>query len=455
MTQGLRKNGHLEVKFNDTRTQAIATIYPPKPGGEPISALDVLQRLKAMGVVHGIREQSIKDAVHLVQETNRAVGGVIVAQAALPQDGSDARVHYHLSAEILSRPLPKRADGSGLIDWFSLNPENLVKADQELATIVPAQPGIPGKSLTWPIQDVPAKSGKPASLQAGQNVRLSDDGMRLCAVHEGYVCLHGDQILVHAVHVTKKSLSTGTHTYPAGVVFLAPLWKASIHAGGFVAMREPVASCQIHAKGDVFVTYAEDTTIITPGSVYVFEGLRNCTVNARRKIIALGETVVVGGSLCATEGAEFITLGASDFTETTVTVGIDQFTPLRSLEIQEEMTACEANIVRISQALKPFTSHAVQETLTDDRRHLLSTLQAQKRFQEARINELHNERRLLSLGVKERQTSSVTIQKTVHPGVWIRFRDAATQVETPQEQVRFAEGGNGKWVQAASLKAAA
>jgi hypothetical protein len=455
MANGYRKNGFLEIKFNDDRTQAIATIQPPAPGGEAVTASEILERLKSMGVTYGVREQAILDAIHKVLETHQQVGGVVVAQGAIPTDGLDAKVRYRLPIELLSQPLPKLPDAAGLPDWFSLDPAKMVKADEELAAIIPPQPGTPGKTLTWPIQAIAPKPGKPAALSAGANVRVSTDGTRLSAALDGYACLQGEQLTIHALRILPDSVDGGAHSFAAGAVFQGDVQNAQVRVGTFAAIRGKARDVTIRAHGDVILHRAENCNIIAGGCVYVLETLANCQVNTRKKVIALRAARIVGGDLCATEGVEAVLLGAEDFTATEVICGVDRLTPLRSEEIEEELAACETNIARISQVLRPFAAQTAHETLPDDKRRLLSTLQAQKRSQEARINDLHNERRSLSILSKETPPGLVVVTGTVYPGVWIGIGKTAIQIETALEGVRFTEGAGGKRVEVDLLQQAA
>src|SRR5947209_6461435 len=93
----------------------------------------------------------------------------------------------------LATVYPSRTDGEPVPDWLALDPRKLVVPGQELASIVPSQPGVAGQTLTWPIQPVPAKAGKPPNVRSGANVHIKD-GTKVEAAGEGYVCLHGDMM---------------------------------------------------------------------------------------------------------------------------------------------------------------------------------------------------------------------------------------------------------------------
>lgn len=455
VSNGQRKNGFLELRFNEDKTQVFANIYPPSLGGEAVSTGEVVERLKALGVSYGIREQVILDAIHQCGHSNRPVLNIAAAVGTPAKDGQDARIRYNLPQELLALPVPKRSDGSGVLDWFALEPAKLVAADTELATIIPAQPGIVGKTLTWPIQNIPPKSGKPAQLAAGSNVRASDDGLRLYAALDGYVCLQGDTLVVYALQQIAENLGGGVHDYPAAAIFLGGLVQAEILTHGFLAVRGPIKNCRLRAHGDVYVHRVENTTLVATGNVYVTHSLRDCEVTTPQKVIVLGTGQIVGGKTQAMAGIEVAEAGASDFTATDLIVGADRFSPVRAAEIEEELAGCEANIARISQALKPFATLTVQTTLAEDKRQLLNRLHSQKRAIELRMKEFHSEKRLLSMTAKGRQDATIIVRQTAHPGVWIGVGAASMQVEAPLTATRFDLSAGGKSVVCHALQQAA
>ncbi len=455
MAEVYRKNGSLEIKFNEDRTQVIVNVYPASAGGESITTSEILDRLKSMGVTYGIREQAIRDAIHAADDSNQAVTGIIVAQGGIPKDGEDAKIKYNISHGVLLKPLPKRTDSSGHTEWFALDPAKMVKADDELASILPAQPGTPGKTLTWPIQAITPKPGKPSALNAGQNVRMSDDGLHIYAAQDGYVCLHGEQIIVHALRVFPGSITGQALNSATGLVVRGNIENCQVNLGGFLAVKGSVNGCKIRCMGDIYLNDAVECDIACDGNVIVYGKLINCTINTCKKLLGFDSSVIVGGQISASEGVETAILGADDFTATNVVVGINNMIQLKGKEIEEEMNACEMNITRISSALKPFTTLSGQEAITEDKRQLVTKLQSQKRSQDTRIKELHNEKRGLAIAAKEHIVSHVTVAKTVYPGVMITIRNGAAQIETTMEMVKFIEGPGGKSVDMEMLRKAA
>lgn len=452
MAQGNFKNGVLELKYNEDRTQVLATIHPPMRGGEPIPAAEVVTRLKKMGTTYGIREQAVRDAVHYAQN-NGMTANAVVAQGVVPKDGTDAVIHYRLPLELLARPIVKGP--RGLPDWFALDSATMVQADAELAAIVPASAGIPGKTLTWPIQAIAPRPGRPAALSAGAGVRPSDDGLRLYADADGSASLQGERLIVYAFRVVSEPKQSETLSFTHGGVFQTDVSQSQIQAGDFVAIKGCAKRCHIRARGDVFLTEAEECIIVADGDVYVTSALVNCNIITHKRVIAEPGSTIVGGQIYALEGVEAGVVGAEDFTATEIRVGIDRFAEVRMREIEEDLAACEANRGRIGQALKPFASLAVHTALPDDKRALLQKLQTQHRTQEMRLRELLNEKRILNVSSKERRSGTVKVVDTAYPGVWIGIGNAEHQIEVPMDGIQFTDSQRGKSIISAPLRQAA
>src|SRR5262249_841740 len=150
--------------------------------------------------------------------------------------------------------------------WFALDPLKMVKADEELAAIIPAQPGVPGKTLTWPIQAIVPKPGKPCALNAGQNVSVSDDGLHLYAMQDGYGCLEGVQLVDYALRLIEFNVVGGTHNFPTGGVFHGNLQQVQMRVGGVTAVKGLAVGCHLRVHGDLYLRYAEQCTCIATGN---------------------------------------------------------------------------------------------------------------------------------------------------------------------------------------------
>jgi len=437
------KDGYFDLEFNADRTQVFATIYPPRPGGKPVTAQDILTRLRERGVMYGYRENDILRAIHQVDETQDRVVGVLVAQGLVPQNGEDGQIIWKVDQEVLSRSFVRRPDG--LVDYFALDTVRMVRAGQHLASVIPPRPGTPGKTLTAPLRSVPQNVGKEADIQAGRGVRVSEDGLHFYAAFDGFAEFRRGRICVLPLQRIEDDLPPGEYRYSGGAVILGGVKGASVQAQDVVAVRGTTAGAIIRTHADVYITRAARSKILTEGNVYVLEKLLHCEVNTRRKIIALDGASLIGGHLTATEGVEAADLGSPDFTETRVTVGVDRLSAVRLQELEEEIAACELNVQKIGQALRPLTTVST-EALPEQKKQLVQTLLEQRRGLEAHIRELHSERRLRMMSAKARLTGTIAVSGTVYPGVWLTIHTAEMLVENPLERVVFAEAERGRRV---------
>lgn len=451
----IRAHGKLEARFNLDKTQVVASIHPAD-GGDPIQYEDVIEKLRQLGVQNGIREASIRDAIQAVKETGRRAVDVVIAQGVLPEHGKDGSVRFLLPRDELRRPLPMHPLNFDIVNWFQLNPTLIVNPDTDLAALIPPTMGQPGKTLTLPPVNVPPNPGKPPDICAGSYVVKSDDGLRLVSQTEGFVLLNGNVLEILPLRKIEETIVGKQLEFPGGAILYADAQHSTLRMGDFLAARGKLINCKIRCFGDVFLSYAEDCEIITTGNLYLSGTMRNCQVTVRGKLTELGSSFVVGGCIRASQGIAISHLGDEAKTFTEVKIGEDYLTGVRVQEIREELDRCEANIKRISQALRPFISVSVHSTLDMAKRALLNQLQQQQQAQEARVRVLHNEKRTMTMEARENYSdAAVNIFGTIHPSVRVHVRTAMTRIECPYSNMQFVEGVGGKWVRMQSLQKAA
>ena len=448
MTQDYLDNGKFEVTLNEDRTVAFATIYPPR-GGESATVAEVRRSLTSIGVAYGINDHAIREAILASESKDRTISNVMVAEGEPSVDGKDAEVEFTIPIEVLSMPLPPHPSLLPIPDWFALDERKLVTRGQQLALISREDAGTAGRTLTWPIKTIPPRPGKPASIIAGDHVHEVEN-VGLVASCDGYACLAGEILTIYPVQVFDKDLR-GEQSGLLGVVVRGHAIQADIRTSSVVAIKGVAVACKIRADEDIIISYAENCEIATAGSVYVLQGLKNCTIVARTRVVACGGAVIQGGTVKAGAGLDAVELGSQTENHTTIITGSDHFSVIRSREIQEELSECEANFSRITHALQPFTAHNGSVGLSDAKREMLHKLQLQKRTLDLRINQLHTERRLVSLLRHEISEGKVNATGVVWPGVSIDIRDLKLQIDASISNVRFQRASNGKSIEVISL----
>jgi uncharacterized protein len=453
--RSIKANGTIQAKFNADNTQVIATIYPAD-GGDAVTYDEVIARLKQMNVTSGIKDAVIRDTLKAVEDSKRRAVDIVIAQGTLSEPGKDGSVRFLVPQETLRRPLPMHPRCPDVVDWFALPSDLMVTAGTDLATLQPPTTGTPGRTVTNPPLNVPATTGKPADIAAGSYVTLSEDGLRLTAAAEGFVMMNGNRMEVLPLHSVKEAIVGKQMKFPGGAILCADAQHSNLRVEDFLTARGKLINCRLRCLGDVFVTDAEECEIITNGNLYVSGTLRGCNLTVRGKIIELSPSYIIGGCIRVSHGMTITQLGDESRAYTEVKIGEDFLTAVRLNEIREELTQCEANIQRISHALRPFVSVSMHSTLSDDKRALLKKLQIQQQAQEDRIRALHNEKRTMTMDARENfSDAAVNVVGTVYPCVRIHIRSAMTRIETPYSRMQFVEGVGGKWVRMQALQNAA
>ncbi len=433
----------VDLQFNDEKTQLSATFHRPTGNGSSVTIEYVMEKIHKMGVSIGIQSSAIEEAVKEVSGTLANLVTVVVAQGALPRNGTDAKVTWKIDNDILSKGIPRRPDG--LIDYFAIEESRAVSVGQILASITSATPGTPGQTVTFPPMPVPPTPGKPLPFIYETGIKLLGDGERLVAIGDGYVELRESRLLVHLLHGVPGPLNGGVHQFQFGAIVHGDVNCRYIRANGVVAIEGTVSGTTIRTTGDVYITRAVGARVITEGSVYVLKSLEDCEINARRKLIALDGASFVGGYLNATDGVDAACLGSPEFAETHIHAGADLVSTWRRNELVEEIEECEHKFTSICEGLSRGGVQSAKFRRKGSNL-LMQTLLDQKREIEERFRQLSTEKRLVGMGAQGNPKSSVTVAKVVHPGVWIEIQNAKTLIEVPQERVMFVQDARGKAV---------
>jgi len=443
------REGQFDIRLSADHTQVLVTISPPQGNGKDVSLDEILARLSRMNAGHNPRIEEIREGINHAR-ISALPHEVVGAQGVMPKDGQDAKIRHTLPEEVLRQHPPKHPTLPGAIDWFVIDSLHLVQKGQELASIIPAQMGTLGKTCTLPAKDVPYRPGKPANLAVGSNVLLSPDGLHAHATEGGYFYLNGERLTVAAFEECYEEVSGGSHAFKKGALFYDGVSDAHIKAEDFISIQGLAKNTTLRVNGDVLLQDAENCVIITPGNVYVEGNLVRCDVKARKRVVCNDYSQIIGGAVRAYGGIVTGSVGSPEFEETTLEVSNDHYTPMRDIEIEQELLNCSYNIQRIQNGLKPFKSSAAHKSLTEERRQMINKLHACERAQVEHIRLLREEKRHIVLLAKERISATIEVQH-VYPGVWIRNGRLQLLIELPLQKVGFVEAQRGTAIQSVPL----
>ncbi len=441
-------DGRFDAHLNSNHTQAVVTIYPPHGDGKEVTLGEIVDRLRQMRVGHNLRVDAIRDGIQHARAVAMPME-VLAAQGVMPVDGQDAVIRHSLPKNLLRRYPPKHPRLSGATDWFSLDPAQIVKKGQELASITPLKLGVLGKTCTLPTHDVPYMPGKPPDGAIGDNVVLDPHGVRAYATEDGYFYLKEERLTVIPLHLFPNEIKGGEYALGKGAILYQGASDAQIIVEEFLAVRGNLKNCTLRVSGDVLIESAENCKIITPGDVFVEVGLENCDVMTRQKVVCCKEAQVVGGTLRAFGGVAAGRLGDPKGTETFVEVGNDYYTPLRAIEIERELATHQHNLHRIQATLKPLENTMLQDGL-QQYRQMREQCQTLQHLELERIRLLKTEQHRCALFAKNHINATIEANE-VFSGVKIRNGRSKLTVPALLQEVRFVEAMHGTVVHAVSL----
>lgn len=455
-------DGSMTVEITEDEMKVFVHFVPPRFFGRHMEVEDVVDSLKRAGVVVGINEQRISEYLEKMEYAHP----LLAAEGQPPRHGKDASVDYKVKIDKSSINLSE--DERGQVDFKNLDILENVVVGQVLAVKIPAQDGIPGRTVTNRV--LPARSGKDIPMRYGKGTILSEDGMELTAEINGQVVFQAGKIMVEPVFFVKGDVSFET----GNIVFLGSVVVGGsvqdnfvVKAAGNIEVKGSVQKAFLEAEGDVIVRQGimgrEEAKIeSTGGSIYanfvqsancyaekdviVSEGILHSKVDAGNRILCHGRRArIVGGVIRAGEEVNARVIGSDSFTRTEVRVGINPkvLQQVSDLEALKQQGGEELDKIRKDVTTLTVLKNNSGGRLPQEKEELLQKLSQQKQKLETRFAEVNLELEELKayLGMLE-QKGKVCAEQTVFPGVEIYIKDRRYPVKDPYNYIKFTlEGG--------------
>ncbi len=438
------------VYISQDGMQATIMLLPPE-GGRLLTYQDVVQALKDKGVVYGIDEDAIRQALN----SRRYGQEVIVARGQPPQDGEDARLTYHFNPEKKSKP-EIREDGT--VNYHSLdNIENVAKG-QVLVTLTPPTPGVDGKTVRG--TTVPAKPGKPLALPAGKNVVVSDDGLKLLAAIDGKVEMIGGRVHVYSVHEVKNNVdnSTGNINFVGSVIIHGNVLSGfEVRAGGSIEVRGVVEGATLIAEGNVVLRkglqgmkkgviraggsvtarFIENGNVYAKGDVTAGVIMHSNVVSGQYVRLIGKRALIVGGRVHAVLGISASTIGSPMATATILEVGVSPEIRQEYEELKGELQRLEKEQQKVEQVLAVLSKMESSGRLPPDK--LIIKQKALRVRNEYSVKIPTIKARLFELeeAFLRGAQGKVHVKKVVYPGVSITIGQSTLNIKDPIKYVTF------------------
>ncbi len=452
------------VEITEDEMKCFINVIPPKFSGRHMDIDDVLNALRANGVVAGIRE----DAINAYLEAMNYSSPLLASEGTPPRHGRDAYIDYKVRIDKSNVSFEEDKE-TKRVDFKDLDLLENVVVGQVLAVKVPPEDGIPGRTITNRV--LAAKTGKDITMRHGKGTILSEDGNELTAEINGQVVFQGGRLSVEPVLTVKGdvSLETGNIVFLGSVVIGGSVQdNFTVKAAGNIDVRGSVQKAFLEAEGDIIVQqgivgrdeariestggsvytkFIQGATVVAEQDVIASEGILHSRIDAGNKVFCNGRKArIVGGQIRAGEEVNARFIGADASTKTEVRVGINpkvhqQLVDLDKVkrEVDEELDKYKKNVHTLT-----IQKNNSGGKLPQDKEELLVKSKAQMQKLTTRQNELNLELEELKayLGMIS-QKGRICAEKTLFPGVDIYVKEKKYEVKDPYNHIKITlEGDN-------------
>lgn len=327
----------LYVSLSDDKLECRCS-YVPHQQGSMLTLDELRGYLDESGVKEGILQEALDDFAAKAA-AGQALTMVLLAAGTPPVAGRDGHLSYIAQSSVI---VTHDSDEPNSIDLHNVQTFINVRPDDEIARIVPAEPGLPGKSVTG--QTIPPQPGKPLNLKIGNNIRSNGDGELLVAETAGRVCLVGGEISVAEEYVVTGDVNfrIGSIVFNGFVEVRGDVLDGfSITALKGLRVNGNIGACDIKSDGDIAfcgmdgrekgsivcggsisANFMHDCAVECAGDVTIDVELHNCHIRTLGKII-VNKGAIAGGSYTALGGIETKKAGSPASVKTTLRAGID------------------------------------------------------------------------------------------------------------------------------------
>ncbi|MFW5999087.1 MAG: DUF342 domain-containing protein [Halanaerobiaceae bacterium] len=448
----LDKDARIEVEVSGNKLKAFLSYFPPL-GGEDISLIDVRESLKKENIVYGLKEEKLKGILAHSEPQKH----VLIAEGDEPEPGRDAEIKYHFEEREDSIGT-EREDGS--IDFYNLGLINNVEAGDILATLVEAEPGVPGMAVTG--EEIPPPEPHQKSLKPGKNVKKKDE-KTLVANVAGQVVKKNSKVEVLPVHEVKGDvdLNTGNIDFVGNVHIRGSVNEGfEVRARGNVEIRGNVSGAKIisggeivvhkgfigkgkgiiEAEGNVKAKFVENGEIRAGGDIEVTDAVMHSYLSAGNNIkITQRKGLLVGGSARATSEIEVNIIGSSLATETNVAAGINPELKNRLGELDDEIEEGNQNLLKAKKALDLLKRMKEKSQLPPNKEKTYYKLVNTRDRLENALEEKRTEREQITEKIRNSSKGRIKVYQKVFPGVQLTVSNAQKHVKNEISRTMFVE----------------
>ncbi|MFA6449535.1 MAG: FapA family protein [bacterium] len=326
------EEGRYELIVGDKDMSAWLKTTPHKNSYLRIAIEDVEALAEAVGIVHG-KVEGYFNKIPLTEP-----GLTLIARGTQPVKGDDARL-----VQVYKETQEESASEMDNADLRQVLKFTIVKKGETIAEKIPAISGTPGINVYG--KAIPAQPGKDIVLIPGENVEVTEDGLRIKAAADGVLSVSGNRYSLTRLYEVAGDVdySVGNIDFAGSVIVrgnVSPGFKitatesidiegsvdhASLEAGGDIRIHKGYygdANTRIEAGGSLFVRSLENAKVKVINEVRAAHYIINCDISAGGSVVVEHQTKgrISGGRIISGDMVETFLLGSPAFTKTEVEI---------------------------------------------------------------------------------------------------------------------------------------
>lgn len=412
----------------------------------------VMQKLEESGVVYGILQSAIQNAVMYSSDD------VIVAKGKMPVNGVNASIKKKV--EMNKQGQPEKLENDR-VDYKNLGLFVVVKAGDLLAERIPHTQGIPGMNIFGEV--VAAKPGKTVMLPAGKNTKIVEDHKIVAEIDgqvvvsgnkfsvsptiviNGDVCLETGNIEFNGSVIVKGSVQAGFHIKADGDVEVAGTISGGTVEARNITVRAGIQGMQrghIIAKEDIRSTFAENAKLIAGRDAIITEAILHSKVSAGKKIIVQGRRgIIAGGTAAAGEEIVVKCAGNQMDVSTKLEVGINPMLKEEYKEAQKALHEAEEALEQTQKALSVLKA-VRPDLLTETKRERLLHLTKSQFPLAGTVKKYKDRIREIEEAFENLKEGKIKVTDYAYPGVKLVIGSVIKHIRSKTQHCTFyAEGG--------------
>jgi hypothetical protein len=336
-----------------------ARIFPPESLPDSLTLEVLKEYISKKGIVYGLIGDD--DFTHILTSLEPKEEGWFIAAGTPPQSGEDAKIIYHFDTEAHKVGTVRE---SGIIDFKDKGEIEQVKEGGLLAEKVPLVKEVPGKDVFG--QMIPVDKAQDVLLLAGENTKVSEDGLKISAKTGGRPALAKDgRISVYpelriegdvgletghiqfSGHINVRGIIQEGFRVKGGRLTALEINKAEVDIERDIDIQGGIIGSKVKTNGNIKARYIETSTIRALGDISVRDEVLHGDIEVNGLFLMSSPAgKIISSTISARKGMEAAIVGSDASRPCTLMIGVDSQTKALSehlgLEIENRKKEQEA-----------------------------------------------------------------------------------------------------------------